>query len=67
MQEKRVPLHLVVARIVAVSGIGFASAIGVFLVIGGVWQLGLVSLAATLFFIFLMFLIERGAQGDRAA
>lgn len=65
MQEKGIPLHLVVARIVAVSGIGFASAMGLFLLVAGIWHLGLVSLAATFMFIFLMFLIERGAERSR--
>ncbi|MBI1885179.1 MAG: hypothetical protein HYS09_02505 [Chloroflexi bacterium] len=59
VDEKRVPLYLVVARIVAVSGIGFASAFALFLFVAGVWQLGLVALAITALFVFLMFLIER--------
>ncbi|MCS7277148.1 MAG: hypothetical protein NZ695_09080 [Dehalococcoidia bacterium] len=60
MGQGPVPLPLVIARIVAVTGVGFCSAIGVFLLIGGIWHLGAGFLAATLFFVFLMFFIERG-------
>lgn len=60
----RVGLPIVVARIVIVLGIATAAALGLFLLIGGVWQLGLPALAATLVFIFLMFFLERGAEGD---
>lgn len=54
----RVGLPIVIARILIVSGIGFASAIGLFLLVGGVWQVGLISLAFTFVFIFLMFFLE---------
>jgi hypothetical protein len=60
MGQGPVPVPLVIARIVAVTGVGFCSAIGVFLLIGGIWHLGLGFLAATVLFIALMFLIERG-------
>jgi hypothetical protein len=60
MGQGPVPIALVIARIVAVSGVGFCSAIGVFLLIGGIWHLGAGFLAATLLFLLLMFLIERG-------
>lgn len=64
MQPRKIPLPLVLGRIVAVSGVGFASALGLFLLIAGIWHIGLISLAATLVFIFMMFAIERGAAGD---
>ncbi|GBD14886.1 hypothetical protein HRbin25_00771 [bacterium HR25] len=62
MQQPPPPLSLVIARIVIVSGVGFCAALGVFLLIGGIWHLGLGFLAATLLFIFLMFFIERLAE-----
>jgi hypothetical protein len=62
MQERRVPLVVVFVRITAVTGIGFAAALGIFLLLGGFWQAGLISLAAVLFFLFLMFYIERYAE-----
>lgn len=58
----RIPLPLVVARILIVSGIGFAAALGMFLLIGGAWQVGLLALGAMLVFIFLMFFLERVAE-----
>ncbi len=60
MQRGPVPVPLVIARIVAVTGVGFCAALGVFLLLGGVWALGLAFLGATLFFLSLMFVIERG-------
>jgi len=60
MHQRPVPVPLVIARIVAVTGVGFCAALGVFLLVGGVWVLGLAFLGATLFFLFLMFAIERG-------
>jgi hypothetical protein len=35
--------------------------------VAGIWPLGLVSLAVTVFFVSLMFIIERGAEGDGPA
>jgi hypothetical protein len=66
MQPRKISLPLVLGRIIAVSGVGFASAFGLFLLVAGIWHIGLISLAATLFFIFMMFAIERGAAGDEA-
>ena len=65
MEEKRASLPLVIARIFIVSGIAFTAAIGLFLLIvgkGGAWQAGLLSLGATVFFIILMFVLERIAE-----
>ena len=56
------PLPLVVGRIVIVSGIGVASALGLFLLVAGIWEVGAPVLATTLVFIFLMFYIERVAD-----
>jgi len=58
---------VVIARILIVSGIGFAAAIGLFLLIGGAWQVGLLSLVAMFLFIFLMFLLERGSESGRGS
>jgi hypothetical protein len=62
MQERRVPLVVVFVRITAVTGIGFCAALGIFLLLGGFWLAGFISLAAVLFFLFLMFSIERYAE-----
>lgn len=60
----RIGLPIVVARIVSVSAVGFAAAIGIFLIIGGLWQVGLISLGVMLLFLFLLFFIERAAERD---
>ena len=62
MGRQRVGLPLIAARIVAVLGMGFAAAIAILLLVGGFWQEGLVSLVAALFFLALMFLVERRAE-----
>ena len=59
---KPIPLGIVVARILIVSGMSFAAALGIFFLVGGVWQIGLAALGVALVFLFLMFAIERGAQ-----
>lgn len=57
-----IPLGVVVARIVIVTGLSFAAALGIFFLVGGLWQIGLAALGATLLFLFLIFAIERGAE-----
>jgi hypothetical protein len=57
-----VPMGIVVARIVTVSGIGVAGALAIFLLVGGLWLPGLAALGATVLFLFLMFAIERAAE-----
>lgn len=60
---RQMPLGIVIARILVVSGIGFAAAFAIFFLVGGLWLLGLVSIVATVIFLLLMFAIERGAEG----
>jgi hypothetical protein len=60
---RQMPLGIVVARILVVSGMSFAAAAAIFFLVGGLWVLGLVSIAATAIFLGLMFVIERGAEG----
>lgn len=59
----QMPLGIVIARILVVSGMSFAAAFAIFFLVGGLWLLGLVSAIATVVFLFLMFAIERGAEG----
>lgn len=54
-----IPIGLVVARIIVVSGLGFAAAFAIFFLVGGLWVLAAVSAGLTLLFLFLMFAIER--------
>jgi len=67
MQEKPppsrpVPLFVVIARILIVSGMSFATAAAIFFFLGGVWQVGLAALALAVLFLVLMFLVERAAE-----
>ncbi|HLA18958.1 MAG TPA: hypothetical protein VJ253_06525 [Dehalococcoidia bacterium] len=57
-----IPLFLVVARILIVSGTSFAAAAAIFFLLAGVWQVGLPTLGAALLGLVLMFLVERAAQ-----
>ena len=60
--SRQMPLGIVIARIVVVTGLSFAAALGIFFLVGGLWELALAALAATLLFLVLMFAIERGAE-----
>jgi len=62
MGGQRVGLLLIVARIVAVLGMGFAAAIAILLLVGGFWREGLVFSVVALLFLALMFLVERRAE-----
>jgi len=62
MLPAKVPAYVIVGRIVFVTGLSFAIAAGIFLLLGGYWRWGIVALLAALPFLALMFLIERGAR-----
>lgn len=57
----QMPIGIVIARITIVSAMSFAGALGIFFLVGGLWLYALVAVAATLIFLFLMFVIERAA------
>ncbi len=59
--SKPVPMFVVVARIVVVSGMSVAGALAIFFFVAGVWQVGLPALGLSLLFVVLMFFIERAA------
>ncbi len=52
---------VVIARIVAVSGMSIALAGAIFFFVGGIWQVGLPALGLALLFFGIMFLVERAA------
>jgi hypothetical protein len=56
------PLGIVVARIVVVSGLSFAAAFAIFFLVGGFLIIAAAAGAASLVFLFLMFAIERTAE-----
>lgn len=66
MEEKpppgqEIPLFVVIARILIVSGMSFSGAAAIFFFVAGVWQVGLPALGLTIVFLVLMFLVERAA------
>lgn len=63
---RQVPIGIIFARILVVSGMSFAAAGAIFYLIGGIWAPALACLAATAAFLFLMFFIERGAESHSA-
>lgn len=62
MLVRQVPLGIVFARIVVVSGMGFSAALAIFFLIGAIWLPMFIAFAVTVIFLFLMFFIERGAE-----
>ncbi len=52
---------VVVARILAVSGMSVALAAAIFFFVGGIWQVGLPALGVAFLFFAIMFLVERAA------
>ena len=63
MLRTRVPLYLVAGRIVFVTGLSFAVAAAIFLLLGGYWVWAAVAAVCALPFLALMFLIERVPGG----
>ncbi|MEX0682452.1 MAG: hypothetical protein WD904_07875 [Dehalococcoidia bacterium] len=61
---RQVPLGIIFARIVVVSGMGFAAALAIFFLIGAIWMPALACTGVTVVFLFLMFFIERGAEAS---
>lgn len=64
---RQVPLGIIFARIVVVSAMSFSAAGAIFFLIGAIWLPALVSAAATVVFLFLMFFIERGAEASHTS
>jgi hypothetical protein len=59
---RQVPLGIIFARIVIVTCMSFAAALAIFLLVGGFWLTALACVGATIFFLFLMFFVERFAE-----
>ena len=63
MPNERAPAVLAVIRIISVLGMSFAIAFGIFLLLGGWWLTGLISLvAATPFFAAMRYMEKRAAS-----
>jgi hypothetical protein len=61
---RQVPLGIVFARIIVVSGMGITGALAIFFLIGAIWLPAAISLGLTVVFLLLMFFIERGADAS---
>ena len=59
---RQVPLGIIFARIVIVTCMSFAAALAIFLLVGGFWLTALACVGVTIFFLFLMFFVERFAE-----
>jgi hypothetical protein len=64
---RQVPIALIFARIIVVSGMSFAAAGAIFFLIGGIWVPAVACVGVTALFLFLMFFIERGAESRSQA
>jgi hypothetical protein len=64
MQSGRAPALLAVVRIVSVLGMSFAIALGIFLLLGGWWLTGLISLVAAAPFFVVMRYMEKHAMSE---
>jgi len=58
MARAPVPFYLVAGRIVAFLGMGFSSSLGLFLLLGGFWLAGFITLAFLLVSLGLLYLVE---------
>ena len=56
------PLGIVIARIVIVSGMSFAAAISIFFLVGGIWEIAGAAAGVTILFLVLMFAVEKAAE-----
>jgi predicted membrane metal-binding protein len=65
VENERAPVWLAIARIVSVLGMSFAIALGIFLLLGGWWQPGLIALAASVPFFMLMRYMEKRALREQ--
>ena len=64
MHPDRAMALLAVVRIISVLGMAFGIALGIFLLLGGWWLTGLISLAAAVPFFTLMRYMEKHAASE---
>jgi predicted anti-sigma-YlaC factor YlaD len=57
-----IPIGIVLARILIVSAMSFSAALAIFCVVGAIWPIAGLAAIATLFFLALMFAVERVAE-----
>ncbi len=57
-----IPIGIVLARILIVSAMSFSAALAIFCAVGAIWLIAGLAALSTLFFLFLMFAVERVAE-----
>jgi len=57
-----IPIGIVLARILIVSAMSFSAALAIFCVVGAIWPIAGLAALSTLFFLALMFAVERVAE-----
>jgi len=57
-----IPIGIVLARILIVSAMSFSAALAIFCVVGAIWLIAGLAALSTLFFLALMFAVERIAE-----
>lgn len=62
IRAPEIPVGIVLARILIVSAMSFSAALAIFCVVGAIWIIAGLAVLSTLFFLFLMFAIERLAE-----
>lgn len=67
LNQPRIPTYIVIGRIASVVGMSLGIALGIFLLLGGLWLWSVVALVASLPFFAMIFLIERAPGGAEAA
>ena len=57
-----IPLGIILARILVVSAMSFSAAVAIFCAVGAIWLVAGVGVLLTIFFMLLMFGVERLAE-----
>jgi len=57
-----IPIGIVLARILIVSAMSFSAALAIFCLVGAIWLIAGLASLSTLFFLALMFAVERVAE-----
>lgn len=62
IRAPEIPIGIVLARIIIVSAMSFSAALAIFCIVGAIWTIAGLAILSTLFFLFLMFAVERLAE-----
>ena len=62
IRAREIPIGVVLARIIIVSAMSFSAALAIFCIVGAIWVIAGLAILATLFFLFLMFAVEKVAE-----